>query len=210
MNIGILGAGNIGGNLGRRWAKQGHTLHFGARDATKLAALVAECGNGATAGDVKAAAAASDVLVLAVPWAAVPEVLANAGDLKGKILIDATNALRWNDGPEPAVTDTSAAHKVAEMAAGARVVKAFNTLGAEHILNPVVGGHPADVFICTDDAEARKTVSTLATEIGFNVVDLGPFRNARLAEHIALAWIHLAMKGGLGRNIAFKVLGVEK
>ena len=93
------------------------------------------------------------------------------------------------------------------MAPGARVVKAFNTLGAEHILNPVVGGQQADVFLCTDDDAARSVVGKLAEEIGFRAVDLGPLRNARLAEHVAIAWIHMAMKGGLGRNIAFKVVG---
>jgi NADPH-dependent F420 reductase len=207
MNIGILGAGNIGGNLGRRWAAQGHTVRFGVRKADELAALVKECGHGASAGDPRSAAAHGEVVVLALPWAAVAGVLQSVGDMKGKIVVDATNALQWGaDGPEPAV-DTSAAQKIAEMCPGARVVKAFNTLGAEHILNPKVGGLPADVFLCTDDAPARETVKKLAEEIGFHAVSLGPLRNARVAEHIGIAWIYLAMKGGLGRNIAFKVLG---
>jgi NADPH-dependent F420 reductase len=205
MNIGILGAGNIGGNLGKRWATSGHRIRFGVRNGDKVQALLDACGHGATAGDVRSAAQHAEVLVVALPWAAVLTVLPTLGDLKGKILVDATNAVRWNDGPEPAV-DTSAAQKIAEMCPGARIVKAFNTLGAEHILNPNVGGQTADVFLCSDDEPAKTTVRGLAEQIGFHAVDLGPLRNARLAEHIALAWIHLAMKGGLGRNIAFKVL----
>ena len=66
---------------------------------------------------------------------------------------------------------------------------------------------PADVFLCTDDAIAREAVAGLAAEIGFRPLDLGPLRNARVAEHVAVAWIHLAMKAGLGRDIAFKVVG---
>jgi 8-hydroxy-5-deazaflavin:NADPH oxidoreductase len=207
MKIGILGAGNIGGNLGRRWAAKGHTIRFGVRDADAVKGLVAECGALASAGDVRSAVEQADVVVLSVPWPAVPQVLEAAGDLAGKVLVDATNAVKWADGPEPAVAEGSAAQQVAVMAKGARVVKAFNTLGAEHILDPIVGGQPADVFLCADDAEARDTVKKLAEEIGFSTVDMGPLRNARLTEHIALAWIYLAMKAGRGRNIAFKVLG---
>jgi len=206
MKIGILGAGNIGGNLGRRWAQGGHEVRFGVRAPNEITALLAECGPTASAGDMRSAAAFGDVVVIALPWAAVADVLAQLGDLRGKIVVDATNALTWQDGPVHAV-DGSGAEIVAKLLPGARVVKAFNTLGAEHILHPVVGGLPADVFLCTDDADARATVAKLASEIGFRPLDLGPLRNARVAEHVAIAWIHLAMKAGLGRDIAFKVVG---
>jgi predicted dinucleotide-binding enzyme len=86
------------------------------------------------------------------------------------------------------------------------VVKAFNTLGAEHLANPVIGGVTADLFIAGDEASAKQTATDLGKQLGFNVIDLGPLRNARVLEHIAIAWIHLAMKGGMGRSIAFKVL----
>jgi NADPH-dependent F420 reductase len=206
MKIGILGAGNIGGNLGRRWAKGGHAIRFGARKPDEIAALVQECGSQASAGDMRSAIEHGDVVVVALPWGAVTEVLAPIGDARGKIVVDATNPLKWSDGPVHAV-DTSGAEHIAALLPGARVVKAFNTLGAEHILQPVVGGMPADVFLCTDDAIAREAVAGLAAEIGFRPLDLGPLRNARVAEHVAVAWIHLAMKAGLGRDIAFKVVG---
>jgi NADPH-dependent F420 reductase len=206
MKIGILGAGNIGGNLGRRWAKGGHAIRFGARKPDEIAALVQECGSQASAGDMRSAVEHGDVVVVALPWGAVTEVLAPIGDARGKIVVDATNPLKWSDGPVHAV-DTSGAEHIAALLPGARVVKAFNTLGAEHILQPVVGGMPAVVFLCTDDAIAREAVAGLAAEIGFRPLDLGPLRNARVAEHVAVAWIHLAMKAGLGRDIAFKVVG---
>lgn len=204
MKVGILGAGNIGGNLGRRFATHGHELRFGVRDTAKVADLVAACGPDAAAGTIAEAAAFGDVLVLAVPWAAVPGVLEAAGDLKGKVLIDATNPLRWEDGPVHAVA-TSGAEEIAAKT-GARVVKAFNTLGAEHILQPVVHGQKADVFLCGDDKDAKAQVAALAGEIGFDVVDAGKLRYARFAEHLAVGWINVAMMGGLGRNVAFKLL----
>jgi NADPH-dependent F420 reductase len=205
MKIGILGAGNIGGNLGRRWAQGGHAIRFGVRKPDEIATLVDACGAQASAGDAKSAAAFGDVVVLALPWGAVKDVLGSIGDLRGKIVVDATNPLKWSDGPVHAVA-TSGAEEIAALVPGVIVVKAFNTLGAEHILDPVVGGLPADVFLATDDAGARETVARLASEIGFRPLDLGPLRNARVGEHLAVAWIHLAMKAGLGRNIALKVV----
>lgn len=208
MKIGIVGAGNIGGNLGRRWSSKGHAIQFGVRDAgaADVEALLKECPE-SSASDVKSAAAFGDVVVLALPWNAVAGVLGSIGDLKNKIVVDATNALKFGpDGPEPAV-DTSGAQTIAAMLPGAHVVKAFNTLGAEHLLDPVVGGHVCDAFLCGDDAAAKASVKKLAEEIGFRALDMGSLRNARVVEHLAIAWIYLAMKGGLGRNIALKVLG---
>lgn len=206
MKIGIIGAGNIGGNLGKVWAKKGHEIFFGVPDPDKHRALADELGGRAQVGVPREAAAFGEVVALAVPWKAVADAVGSCkGELAGKVLIDATNPVGWDDGPTVAV-DGSAAQKIAEMAPGARVVKAFNTLGAEHLLDPKVGGVVADAFVCTDDDEARAIVTRLGEDLGFAMVDLGPLRNAKLAEHIAVAWIHLAMKAGLGRNIAFKLL----
>lgn len=204
MKIGILGAGNIGGNLGRRFTASGHEVRFGVRDPSKLQTLLKECGPRASAADPAAAAAFGEVVVLAVPWAGAREMLASAGDLSGKVLIDTTNALRWEDGPVPAL-ETSAAQLIAEQCPGAKVVKAWNTIGAEHILEPARAGVPANLFVCTDHGDARKIVNELGEQIGFVPLDLGPLRNARLAEHLALAWIHLAMRAEMGRDISLHV-----
>lgn len=199
MRIGILGAGNIGGGLARRWAAAGHEVKVGVRDPAKVTDLA-----GVAVGTIAEAGAFAEVVVLAVPWAGALAAVAAAGDLAGKVLVDATNALKWDDGPVAAL-DTSAAEVIAA-STSARVVKGFNTLGAEHLETGQVGGQPADVFLCGDDADAKRIVAGLAEQIGFTPLDLGPLRNARVAEHLAIAWIHLAMKGGLGRNIAFKVI----
>lgn len=191
MNIGIIGSGNIGGGLGRRWEASGHAIQYGGREP----------------GSVAAAASFGDVVVIATPWAAVAGVLEQAGPMEGKVLIDATNPIKWEDGPVHAI-DGSAAAFIAERTQ-AKVVKAFNTLGAEHLANPVIAGVTADLFIAGDDDAAKQTATDLGKQLGFNVIDLGPLRNARVVEYIAIAWIHLAMKGGMGRSIAFKVLTSE-
>ena len=85
-------------------------------------------------------------------------------------------------------------------------MKAFNTIGAENMLNPQFGSMIASMLICGDDPGAKSIVSKLAEEIGFEAIDAGPLSNARLLEPFALLWIYLAVKQGLGRNIAFKLL----
>ena len=113
MKIGILGAGNIGGNLGRRWAQGGHAIKFGVRRPDEIAALVQACGAQASAGDAKAAAEFGDVVVVAVPWGAVKDVVGSLGELRGKIVVDATNPLTWKDGPVHAVA-TSGVRRLIE------------------------------------------------------------------------------------------------
>ena len=89
---------------------------------------------------------------------------------------------------------------------GARVVKGFNTFGAEIHLDPSLGGTVADVFLAGDDAEAKKAVAAVAEAAGFTPVDSGPLRNAAVLENLAILWIHLALREGHGRNWSFKKL----
>ncbi len=205
--IGILGAGNVGGNLGRAWAQQGHEVVFGVRDpgSDKVRQALAAAGEAVRAVTLSEAAAWGDIVVIAVPWAAVPDTLAGAGDLRGKIVVDTTNAIRWENGPVKAV-DTAAAEMIAGWLPGSYLVKAFNTIGAEHMLQPDFNGVRADMFICGDNAAARATVATLVRDIGFEARDAGPLRNAALLESLGTLWIHMATVGGLGRNVAFKLL----
>lgn len=207
MKIGILGAGNIGGNLGRRWAAAGHQIRFGVREpgSSKVQALLTELGGKASAGTLDQASSFGEVVILSVPWGAASETLRQAGKLAGKILIDCTNPVA--PGPSLALGfSTSGAEEVARMAPGARVVKAFNSLGAEHILNPAASGQQASTFLCGDDAQARALVAQLGQDIGFDVVDCGALASARLIEPLAMLWIRLAMVQGMGRQIAFKLI----
>lgn len=210
MQITIYGSGDVGSTLGRGLARGGHVLTYGVRDPTQsaLRALLAESGDGASAVALNQAAASADVVILATPWQAVPSVLQAAGDLSGKIVIDATNPLQSGPaGLESAIAgDTSAAEQIAAWAPGARVVKAFNTVGFNIMASPAFAEGPATLLIAGDDEDAKRTVSRLASNLGFEPIDLGPLRAARLLEAMACIWIELAMFRGQGREIAFRLL----
>lgn len=207
MRIGILGTGNIGGTLGRGWAERGHEIVFGARDPNKaaVAALLASIGARARAASVAEAASVTDALVLATPWAAVPDALRAAGDLGGKVLIDCTNPLGAGMTLLPLAAGSGGQH-VAMLAPGARVVKAFNSAGFNVFDDPAFGAQAADLYLCGDDPTAKALVAGLARELGLDPVDCGALAQARLLEPLAALWISLAYAQGLGREIAFKLL----
>jgi NADPH-dependent F420 reductase len=202
--IGIIGTGNVGGALGTRFAQSGFPVIFGSRgDASEL---VAKAGSNARAASQELAAREADVVFLAVP-ANVAVDVASKLPLEGKIVVDCNNPLKWDAGPvwtPPAEGSLAAA--IAKVAPGARVLKAFNQFGAEFHADPNIGTTVVDVFIAGDDAAPKQTVSELATKAGFSPIDAGPLRNAAVLENVAMLWIHLALAGGQGRNIAVKLL----
>lgn len=205
--IAIIGTGNVGGALGERFVKSGYPVMFGTRPGGDASGALARSGGKATAGLAPEAAAWGEVVFLAVPGGVAVEVARSLGDLSGKILVDCNNPLRWEGGPvwnPPPEGSLSAA--IAKAAPGARVVKAFNTFGAEFHRDPAIGDTPVDVFLAGDDNDAKQTVSSIANRAGFSAIDAGPLRNAAALENLAILWIHLAMVGGQGRNIAFKML----
>jgi 8-hydroxy-5-deazaflavin:NADPH oxidoreductase len=208
MKIAILGAGNVGGTLGTAWAARGHDVVFAVREpgAAKVKALVQQAGPRTRAAAVKEAVTAAEVVVLATPWSAAEAAVRAAGDWRGKILVDATNPLTEDVSGLALGHTTSGAEQVARWAAGARVVKAFNTIGAVHMAQPTFGTERASMFLCGDDAAARTTVAGLARELGFDPVDAGPLPQARLLEPLAMLWISMALVHGHGPNIAFKLL----
>jgi predicted dinucleotide-binding enzyme len=204
MKIAIIGAGNVGGALGRSWAWAGHEIIYGVREpaAEKTSRLLAETGHGATALDPAAAVRSAAVVVLATPWNAVPAALAGAGSLEGRVLVDCTNPLKFTPGVglELAIGfNDSGAESVARWAPGARVVKAFNTYGWENFADPgypnAAGLRPL-MFHCGDEAAAKATVAGLAENLGFEPFDAGALRAARELEPLALLWIREATGGG--------------
>jgi len=156
-------------------------------------------------GDIREASTFGDVIVFAIPWTAVEETILSAGNLSGKILIDPTNPLT-PDLKRLALDDISVAEKIAKLANTTVVVKAFNAMGARTLNNPIFDSERADLFICGDDNHAKRVVVELATDIGFDVVDVGPLVNARMLEQLALLWIELAFRQQMGPNIGFKLL----
>jgi predicted dinucleotide-binding enzyme len=181
---------------------------FGVRDPkdSKVQDVVRAAGGRARATTVREAAAAGEVVVLATPWSAAADALKAAGSLRGKLLVDATNPLKVDLSGLALGHTTSAAEQVASWAAGTKVVKAFNTIGAQHMTDPRFGDQRASMFLCGDDAEAKRTVGGLAEALGFDPVDAGPLTQARLLEPLAMLWISMAHAYGQGPNIAFKLL----
>ena len=197
----------MGSALGRLWSERGHEVTFGVRDPAKesVVRLVKECGAHAAVATISEAVKPARVVVLSIPWRAAPEVIAAAGDLTGKIVVDCTNPVAPGLDGVSVAAGTSAAEEIARLAPGAKVVKAFNTIGADSLANPTFGADRATAFLCGDDAEAKGWVATLAEQLGFEAIDAGPLTSARMLEPMAVLWIRLSGTQ-IGRGIAFKLL----
>lgn len=207
MKIAIIGTGQVAAALGKSWAAKGHMVTFASRDpgSERVQSLLAEAGPRASAARVADAVSRSSVIVLAVPFTAVRERLEMAGDMGGKVVIDCTNPIA--PGLRPMFDNgTSGVEQIAAWIPRARIVKAFNTTGAENMADPVYGGQASSMFICGDDSMAKAAAAQLAEELGFEVVDAGSLTAARHLENLALLWIHLARVAGLGRDISFRLL----
>ncbi len=210
MKIAIIGAGNVGGALGANWAQKGHDVVFGVRDpkAEKTQALLKTIGGKAKAVTPADAAAAGDFIVLSTPWPSTEAAIRAMGNLKGKIVLDATNPLtRGPDGIGLEIGHAiSGGEKVQGWAAGVSVFKTLNTTGFGNMANPVFKGVKSVVFVAGDDAAAKPKVMALVGDLGFEVIDAGPLRNARLLEAHAMLWIDLALVRGQGRDFAFSIV----
>jgi predicted dinucleotide-binding enzyme len=190
------------------WARGGHQVIFGSRDpgSARVQGLAKEGGPNARAATVREAFAESQVVVLATPWGGTQAAPESAGDLEDRIVVDCTNPLTGELRGLTVGHTISGGELVAGWAAGARVVKAFNSVGAGTMADPAYGEAAASLFMCGDDAEAKAAVSQLAVELGFDVVDAGPLTAARYLEPLAMLWIHLAYVQGMGPNVAFGLL----
>jgi predicted dinucleotide-binding enzyme len=200
LTIGILGSGNVGGSIGLNLGAKGYKILYSTRDpnSDKIKKILQQTPNSKSC-TIQDAVTHSDILLLSTPWNITREFLESAGtsgiDFSGKILIDATNPL--NASLNLIIGhSTSAGELVAGWAKGAKVVKAFNTIGFNLMENPVRNGVGADLHICGDDEAAKKAVSGMARDMGFVPVDVGGLAKARLTEPLAELWITLAMKHG--------------
>jgi len=206
MKIGIIGAGDVGGTLGKSWRQRKHDIMFGVRNLqSQNVQRLTEIDKSLMFGNINDAVAFGDVILFAIPWTSIEETVRGSRNLSGKIVIDPTNPLT-PDLRQLALDDSSVAERIAELAKGAKVVKAFNTIGAQTLNNLIFGSNRADLFLCGDDTPSKRVVGELAADIGFDVVDIGSLANARMLENLALLWIELALRQELGPNIAFKLL----
>ncbi len=171
MKIGVIGAGHIGGNCARQAVKGGHEVMLSfARNQSGLEALADELG--ASVGTPAQAVAFGEIVILSVPWSAIPEALAQTGDLSGKVVIDTTN--QFGSGPMPEPGQTAAAFNAGRMP-GARYVKSFNTLtaGFQERVADREGEARVVQWVAGDDAEAKRLVAGLIEDMGYVPVDLG-------------------------------------
>jgi predicted dinucleotide-binding enzyme len=202
--ITIIGAGQVGAALGRKWLGCGHDVHFGVPnpDDPKYADLPRERLQAAND------RAGADIVVLAIPYAACVSTVEQLGDLDGVTLIDCTNPLGMGPGGLQLLVghDTSGAEKIAKAARGASVFKTLNQTGAENIAD-AGAYHPSPVMFVAGDDDARKPIVLgLVGDLGFQAIDAGPLAAARLLEPYGMLWIELAMKRGRARDFVFSLV----
>jgi len=199
-NLLIVGTGNVGSALAKRFSKTDHVVHVGSRDAARGVEIAATFGaKGGAAADLVDTA---DVVFLAVPFSQLDDVLARLGPMVGKIVVDCTNPLT-DDYMELTVGHShSAGEECQSRLPDARIVKAFNAMFADVVhAEPHYPGITPQIFCASDDAEAKEAVGELVKAIGYEPVDVGPLRNARYLEPLAGLIIQLAYVMGEGTHI---------
>ena len=208
MRVGILGSGLMGGKLGAIFARAGHEVVFSyARSEQKLSVLARDAKGKARAGTPREAAQEADAVLLAVHWSRVKDVLNQAGDLSGKVIV--TCSLPMNDdSTELVVAHTSSgAEELAKMIPKARVVAAFNTVPGEVLFGVYEAERKASrpsLVYCGDDQRAKELAAGLIRDVGFEAVDAGPLRIARYTEPFALLVAQLAYEGKGGPELAYR------
>lgn len=209
MKIGIIGTGSVAKALATAFTRADYRIMIGARELAKAQALAGDMERFAQGGTVASAIHYGEMVVLAVPYKAVADVLRQIDTYRGKIIIDCTNPLMREEGTVSLAIghETSAAEQIAAMIPEARVVKAFNTAFAELMeQGPYFGPVDGSMFYCGDDEEAKSAVATLIEATRFEPIDCGPLSSARLLEPMATLLIRLSAMPSRSRQMAFKLL----
>jgi 8-hydroxy-5-deazaflavin:NADPH oxidoreductase len=208
MRIGILGSGLMGGKLGTIFARAGHEVVFSyARSQRKLEKLAREAGGKARAGTPREAAQHADAVVLAVHWLRFGDVLKQAGDLSGKVVLTTSLAMNEENTELVVGRTSSAAEELAKKLPKARIVAAFNTIPSEVLFGVYEARRKArrpSLVYCGDDRRAKEVAARLIRDVGFEPVDAGPLRIARYAEPFALLVAQLAYEGEGGPQLAYR------
>jgi predicted dinucleotide-binding enzyme len=201
VKIAVIGAGNIGGTLARKWRAAGHDVVLGARDPHKdeLQQLVSELGNGAQATSIEDAVRGADAVLFAIPGGAMAATVQGLGDaLNGKLVFDATNNIG-----APVLNSVSTIHQAAPQAA---VYRAFNIYGFENFSEPTLNGVQADLFFAGPDADQRAQAERLIADVGLNPVWLGGSDRAELVDQFMRIWFTFVFEQKKSRRLAFKLL----
>ncbi len=197
MRIAIIGAGSVGGGLGRAFAAVGHDVVFGVRDpeSTKTQAALADIEDAVAMSPAEAVDGA-DLVVIALRPVAVPSMVAELGPLDGRVVIDAMN--RFDGDPTRSMTQ-----ELAALLPGAKLAKAFNTIGFENYTTARDRSAKVAMFVAGDDPDAKRVAMDLATEIGFRAEDAGGLANTKPLEEMVRVW--LALTQVHGRTIGFAI-----
>ena len=208
MRIGILGSGLMGGKLGTLWARAGHEIVFSyARSEQKLKKLAREAQGNARAGTPGEAAREAHVLLLAVHWSRVDDVLKQAGDVSGKTIVSCSLPMNADDTGLVVAHTSSGAEQLAKKVPKARVVSAFGTVPSEVLFDVFEARRKAtrpSLVYCGDDPKSKKTAAELIRDVGFDPVDAGPLRIARYTEPFTLLIAQLAYEGDGGPELAYR------
>lgn len=201
MRIGILGSGLMGGKLGTIWARAGHAVVFSyAHSEQKLKKLGPH-------GTPREAAQDADAVLLAVHWSRVDDVLQQAGDLAGTVIITCSLPMNADDTDLVIAHSSSGAEALAKKAPKARVVAAFGTVPSEVLFDVFAARRKTtrpSLLYCGDDAKSKKVVAELIRDVGFDPVDAGPLRIARYTEPFTLLIAQLAYEGDEGPELAYR------
>jgi predicted dinucleotide-binding enzyme len=200
VNITVIGSGNIGRTLAARWRDAGHSVSIGVRDphSPKAEAAARELGPQVAVRPLPAALAGAEAVLLALPGAAVEQFAREHGAaLAGGLVIDATNQFG-----QPVMNGLAA---LAQYAPGARLARAFNSLGWENFAQPEIDGVQVDLLYCAEDGAAQAGVERLIADCGLRPIRVGGLEQAPLVDAIGALWGALVFGQGLGRRLAFKV-----
>lgn len=210
VRVGVLGSGDVGRVLAAGFVGLGHEVKVGSRDQEKLRAWAEAAGERASTGSFADTASFGDIIVLATLGVATLEAVRLAGveNFDGKVVIDATNPLDFTKGMPPTLSvggTDSLGEQVQRLVPNARVVKAFNTVGNAHMINPQFPGGPPDMFICGNDDASKKIVAQICEHFGWGVIDVGGIDGSRYLEPMCMIWVLHAIRIG-SWNHAFKML----
>ena len=210
MRIGILGSGLMGSKLGTILAREGHDVVFSySHSERKLKRLAREAKAHARADTPREATLGADAALLAVHWSRVDDVLKQAGDLSGKVIVSCSLPMNANDTALAVAHLSSGAEALARKVRKAKVVSAFSTVPSEVLFDVFDAKRRTrrrpSLMYCGDDQDAKELTATLIRDVGFDPVDAGPLRIARYLEPFSLAIAQLAYEGDQGPEIAYRL-----
>jgi hypothetical protein len=208
MRIGILGSGLMGAKLGTLFARAGHEVIFSyARSKEKLKTLARDARGNARAGTPAEAAQDADAILLAVHWTRIDDVVNQAGDLSGKVIVSCSLPMNADNTALVVAHTTSGAEELAKRLPKVRFVSAFNTVPSEVLFGVFEARRKAkrpSLLYCGDDSTSKTIAAELIRDVGFEPVDAGPLRIARYTEPFALLIAELAYEGKGGPDLAYR------